>query len=264
MSTATATPTRTCRLLYYGAAEAGKRENLRLINQSLPPDNRLSLASADPERQIAFRLKTEKDGMWEVLVQSVDAGKEQLPVAGRGHQANFDGVVFVISSRAPHLDQALASLEGLKTYLDAWGMDLMTVPVVIQYNRRDAADALPLDRLESLINPWGLLSFPASTLRGEGVRETLKSVLGLSVNHVKERITVEPGPDGDWPLQDMGLMVENGPHLPGVEDHVTVVPADHGEEEMEGRTLVVPVSIPRSRLQDEGPVRLVLEIQLTD
>jgi len=257
------TATRTCRLLYYGAAYSGKRENLRLINQSLPPDNKLSLASADPERQIAFRLKTDRDGEWQVLVQAVDAGKEQLPVAGRGSGADFDGVVFVISSRAPHLDQALASLEGLKTYLDAWGLDLMTLPVVIQYNHRDATDALPLDRLESLINPWGLLSYPASTSRGEGVRETLKSVLGLSVNHIKERITPMNESGAELMFPEGGLGVEVGPALPGSEDRIQTAPTGSSSAGADD-PLVVPVRIPRSRLQGGGKLRVLLEVEVID
>ncbi len=96
----------------------------------------------------------------------------------------LDAVVFAIDSGAAHLDQSLAAFESLKMYLESWGLDLMDVPVVLQYNRRGAPDALPVDRLESLLNPWGMLAFPADSARGEGVRETLKSILGLALNHV--------------------------------------------------------------------------------
>ena len=177
LTTSTQTAVKTCRLLYYGPEGVGKRDNLRLINQSLPPQMRLSLASADPERQIAFSLNTEKDGPWQVLVQSVDSGAEKFPIAGMATTPPFDGIIFVVSSKAVDLDQSLTSLEGLKSYLDSYGLDLMNVPVVLQYNNRDASDMLPIDRLESLLNPWGLLSFPASSLRNEGIRETLKSIL---------------------------------------------------------------------------------------
>lgn len=258
------TATRTCRLLYYGAGTTGKRDNLRLINQSLPPENRLSLASADPERQIAFRMRTDRDGDWQVLVQTIDAGHEQLPAAGRGSRINFDGVVFVVSSRAPHLDQALASLEGLKSYLEAWGLDLMTLPVVIQYNNREANDALPLERLESLINPWGLLSYPASTTRGEGVRETLKSILGLSINHVKERIIVDPVPSPETTFPEQEFSVESGPPLPGMEELIESVEPVLSEAGPSPAPLVIPVQVPRHLVQGQGPLRVLLEIHLTD
>ncbi len=56
---------------------------------------RLSLASADPERQIAFSLKTENDGDWQVLVQAIDAGEEKFPTAGMDTAPPFDGIIFV-------------------------------------------------------------------------------------------------------------------------------------------------------------------------
>jgi mutual gliding-motility protein MglA len=273
LSTNTMTATQTCRLLYYGPAGAGKRENLKLINRSLPPQHRLSLASADPERQIAFRLKTEKDGEWQVLVQAVDAGLEKHPSAGMETSPPFDGIIFVVSSRAPHLDYSLAALEGLKGYLDSWGLDLMTVPVVIQYNGRDAADMLPVDRLESLINPWGLISFPASSDRDEGIRETLKSILGLTINHLSrsmrstmnvEVISSSPksGLNHQVPAESLGL--EYGPPLPGVEIEQKTIERSNAIFDELSPPVVVPVTIPRRLLDGEGPVRILLEVEITD
>ncbi len=49
----------------------------------------------------------------------------------------------------------------------------------------EAVIAARVDRLEGLLNPWGLLSFPANAKKGEGVREALKAILGLTVNHLE-------------------------------------------------------------------------------
>ncbi len=273
MSTSTQTAVRTCRLLYYGPVGAGKRENLRLINQSLPPQRRLSLATADPERQIAFSMNTEKDGDWQVLVQAIDSGTEKFPTAGMDTAPPFDGIIFIVSSRAPDLDQSLASMEGLKSYLDSWGLDLMNVPVVLQYNHRDAADMLPIDRLESLLNPWGLLSFPASSLRNEGVRETLKSILGLTVNHLANQTDGSPQSAAVQtpkepalevaPIKD-SLGLEYGPPLPGSE--IAQATKDRGQEIFDELSppVVVPVQIPRRLLDSNGAIRVLLEIELTD
>ena len=181
----TITTTRACRLLYYGTAGVGKRENLAIVHRTIPPESRLNLAVEDPERQIAFTYNQPGGGVWQVLVQTVDVGHERLRSAGMSERPPFDAVVFTVDSGAAHLDQSLSAFEALKNYLESWGRDLMDVPVVIQYNRRGTPDALPVDRLESLLNPWGLLSYPADSARGEGVRETLKSILGLAVNHLK-------------------------------------------------------------------------------
>ncbi len=276
MAPLTATAVKTCRILYYGPADVGKRENLRLVHSSVPPENRLSLASGDPERQIAFQFCNAEQGNWQVLVQSVDVGKERYRSAGMNPQPPFDGIVFVVSSRAGLLDHGMAGLESLKTYLDTWGLDLMGVPLVIQYNEREQSDILPVDRLESLLNPWGLLSFPGSTVRREGVRETLKAILGLTVNHLRshpaqpiqepEAMTVKaPPPTAEQrPVQNSGLGLEYGPPVPGQEVEVHMAQRGDAIFDELSPPIVIPVKIPRRLLAQDGPVKLLLEVEVTD
>jgi mutual gliding-motility protein MglA len=275
VSTIATTATRTCRLMYYGPIGSGKRENLRLIHQSIPPEQRLNLASGDPERQIAFSFRRDGDQDWQVLVQAVDTGAERFRMAGMPDEPPFDGVVFSVNSVASQLDQSLASMEALKTFLDSWGQDLMGIPVVIQYNRREENQVLAVDRLESLLNPWGLLSFPASSKRGEGVRETLKAILGLTVNHLNQKIT-DRGPAPSLQEEDPaaeevqqfqgegGLALEYGPPLPGTEiEERTHARGDQIFNELRP-PVVVPVTIPRRLLDGGGPVRILLEVQVED
>mgnify|MGYP000144118348 CR=1 FL=1 len=68
MPQSTKTATKTCRLLYYGPAGAGKRENLSLIHRTIPPEARLQVAVEDPERQIAFQFRRPGEEPWQVLV----------------------------------------------------------------------------------------------------------------------------------------------------------------------------------------------------
>jgi hypothetical protein len=276
LSTSTLNATRTCRLLYYGPADSGKRANLRNVHASIAPDQRLALATDDPERQIAFQVHHGSHGAWQVLVQSVDAGRERPRAAGMNSQPPFDGIVFVVDSGASMLDRSLAAFESLKHYLDSWDLDLMTVPVVLQYNRRDRADTLPVDRLESLLNPWGLLSFPADAARGEGVRETLKAVLGLTVNHLQSRPAAEAAPAPELAAaapapppataeaEDGGLSIDYGPPLPGTEVGATTRALSDAIFTELRPPIVVPVRIPRRLLQGKGPVRVVLEVEVDD
>ena len=263
--------------MYYGPIGSGKRENLRLIHQSVPPDQRLNLATGDPERQIAFRFQGEGELDWQVLVQSVDTGSERFRVAGMPEEPPFDGIVFVVHSGASLLDQSLASQEALKAFLDTWGQDLMGIPVVIQYNRREEGQVLAVDRLENLLNPWGLLSFPASSKRGEGVRETLKAILGLTVNHLNQKISspaettplaetptpVQQEPDQQYTGEE-GLALDYGPPLPGTEEEErTHARSDQIFDELRP-PVVVPVTIPRRLIKGEGPVRILLEVKIEE
>jgi hypothetical protein len=274
----TLTSQKTCRLLYYGPAESGKRANLRHIHQSIPPEHLLALENGDPERQIAFRVTHGNDGDWHVLVQAVDSGLEKFGTEGTTADAPFDGVVFVVDSGLDQLDQSLASFESLKSYLDNYGLDLTEVPVVIQYNNRDRSEILPIDRMESLLNPWGLLSFPANAVKGEGVRETLKSVLGLTVNYLNEKpedptrtpefeITVsrENSEIGlEMESDSTGLGIDYGPPIPGTEiQESTKALSDAIFQELRP-PVVVPVKIPRRLFSGDGPVKILLEIEIDD
>lgn len=257
--------------MYYGPVGSGKRENLRLIHQSIPPEQRLNLATGDPERQIAFRVVRDGGEEWQVLVQAVDTGSERYRTAGMSPRPPFDGVVFMVHSGASQLDQSLASQEALKGYLDSWGQDLLGIPAVIQYNRREESQVLAVDRLENLLNPWGLLSFPAASKRGEGVRETLKAILGLTINHMNQRIDDGPAPeieiaapDPETDSGDGGLALDYGPPLPGSE--ITEREHARGEEIFDELRppVVVPVTIPRRLLRTGGPVRILLEVKVED
>ncbi|MFT5232275.1 MAG: hypothetical protein ACI9UK_000444 [Candidatus Krumholzibacteriia bacterium] len=273
-STTEKTDVRTCRLLYYGPKSSGKRQNLRVIHSSVPPEQRLMLAGDDPERQIAFQVKYGDGGLWQVLVQSVDAGKERLRSAGMPFEPPFDGIVFIVDSSAASLDQNLASFESLKTYLDSWGLDVMDVPLVIQYNGRDRENTLRVDRLESLLNPWGLLSFPASAKNGEGVREALKAILGLTVNHIESKPSLAPEPSSNFlaiepsaqinaDSQD-GLGIDYGPPIQSDEVTDEIPPAVSVGIPDRQPSLVVPVKIPRSLLLSGEPVRFLFEVTIDD
>jgi hypothetical protein len=278
VATTQLTASRTCRVLYYGPASAGKRANLRVIHRSIPPEQRLALATDDPERQIAFRVRHGAQGDWQVLVQAVDAGRERLRTAGRDARPPFDGIVFVVDSSAAMLDQSLSALESLKAWLESWDLDLMRIPIVIQYNRRDRPDTLPVDRLESLLNPWGLLSFPANAANGDGARETLKAVLGLTVNHLASNPAAaalasapppppppeRPAAPAPGPAQPTTLGFDYGPPLPGSEvGKSTRALSDAIYHELRP-TVIVPVKIPRRLLQGSTPVRLLLEVEIDD
>jgi hypothetical protein len=263
---------RTCRILYYGPAGTGKRENLARIQQSLPAEHRLALATEDPTRQMAFLLRNSQHGDWQVFVQTVDAGQEQS--LGLSQRPPFDGIVFVCNSAPDRLDQALSAMESLKAFLDTWNRDLMSVPVVLQYNARDNASVLPIDRLESLLNPWGLLAFPANVGNGGGVREALRAILSLTIGQLlqktaapSEAVATQESPAGF----DLSPPVPGTPHTPGygespppapvpaaVAPPAATAPADAAP------ALVVPVRIPRSALGKTGTARIVLELQIED
>jgi len=259
------TRVRTCHLLYYGPAGVGKRENLGVIHRTIPPESRVALQADDPERQIAFQFRKPGEEPWRVVVRAMDTGAESVTAAGAADGAPFDGVVFTIDSSAARLDESLAAFESLKMYLENFGLDLMDVPIVLQYNRRNSPDALSVDRLESLLNPWGMLAFPADSAQGGGVRETLRAVLAPAVNNAavrRARPAAPPTSPQEGRAGDLQLVY--GPPVPGTE--VTPETAARGRAILKDLNppIVVPVRIPRHLIEGRDHVRVQLEIELTD
>jgi signal recognition particle receptor subunit beta len=66
------------------------------------------------------------------------------------------------------------------------GLDPKQVPYVIQYNKRDLPNAVPLDQLRAALNKDGVPDFEACAAKGEGVFETLKGIARLVLKKLQE------------------------------------------------------------------------------
>jgi mutual gliding-motility protein MglA len=90
-----------------------------------------------------------------------------------------DGLVFVADSQAERMDANIAALENLYDNLADYGYDPQQVPVVLQWNKRDLPNAVPVEELRAHLNPTALPEFPAVAIMGKGVFDTLKAVSKL-------------------------------------------------------------------------------------
>jgi signal recognition particle receptor subunit beta len=71
------------------------------------------------------------------------------------------------------------SLENLVTNLGEQNQGLGKMAYVVQYNKRDAPDAMSIAELREQVNPLGVPEFEASARAGVGVFETLKGLSRL-------------------------------------------------------------------------------------
>ena len=90
-----------------------------------------------------------------------------------------DGVVFVADSQADRQEANLHAGENLLENLARQGAEPFRLPCVIQYNKRDVSDALPVGELQNLLNPRRVPHFEGVARRGHGVFETLSAVSRL-------------------------------------------------------------------------------------
>ena len=99
-----------------------------------------------------------------------------------------DGVVFVADSQAERLEANLISMDDLLDNLAAYSYDVEKIPFVIQYNKRDLPNALPVEMLRSELTHWypKVPDFEACAADGTGVFECLKAVTKMILMDLKK------------------------------------------------------------------------------
>jgi len=100
-----------------------------------------------------------------------------------------DGVVFVADSQKPMLQANVDSLRNLEENLGELGLTLETLPIVLQFNKRDLPDVTEVGELNRALNPHGWPAFEASAATGLGVFDTLKGISKLTLVSLKKRLT---------------------------------------------------------------------------
>ena len=185
------------KIVYYGPGLSGKTTNLKYIFTKIEPQSRgdFICLETDAERTYFFDLLPIKAG----LIGDFQAHFSLMTVPGqvfyeasrRSVLKGADGVVFVADSQMPLLDSNLESFDGMRKNLLAFDLDLNTIPLVFQYNKRDLDNLIPLETFNNLMNPNGRPFVEASAINGAGVFETLREIAKVSVPLVKEKVMGE-------------------------------------------------------------------------
>jgi hypothetical protein len=108
--------------------------------------------------------------------------------------AKADAVAFVADSQPDHADANRQSWQGLDANLKALGLD--ACPIVVQYNKRDLPDAVPLAEVDRFDDPARVVH-EACAPSGVGVVETFFDLVGrawasLDVDRrVSERLGID-------------------------------------------------------------------------
>jgi signal recognition particle receptor subunit beta len=188
-----ATKELTAKIVYYGPGLCGKTTNLQHVYDTLPQGGRgkmLSLAT-QTDRTLFFdflpiELGTIRGMKTRIQLYTVP-GQVFYDATRKLVLRGADAVVFVADSQAPALESNKESFQNLITNLKDQGADLSRIPHVIQWNKRDTPNALPVDVLDREVNLFGAPTFEACAMRGEGVKETLTGVARLVLKSLAEK-----------------------------------------------------------------------------
>ena len=206
-----------CKLVYYGPGLGGKTTNLEHVYSKVTPDQRGKMVSlaTETERTLFFDflpvdLRTIRGFKTRFHLYTVP-GQVYYNASRKLILKGVDGVVFVADSQMERMEANVEAMQNLYDNMAQYGYDLTKVPFLIQYNKRDLPNAVPIKDLQAQLNPgWSvedptkqkpkpdpwhagefLVSqqdgnwierapyFEAVAVTGEGVFETLKAVAKL-------------------------------------------------------------------------------------
>ena len=171
------------KIVYYGPGQGGKTTNLRILYERLPPERRgrLLSISTDLERTLFFDFLPVDLGLINGFTTRFHLytvpGQVYYRLSRRAVLQGLDGLVFVADSHPAREEANLESLTDLNAHLATLGFtpqQLARIPRIFQYNKRDLAAAVPVERMREALNPHGAQEFEAVACEGKGVAETLR------------------------------------------------------------------------------------------
>ncbi|WP_197041406.1 GTP-binding protein [Chondromyces apiculatus] len=171
-----------CKIVYYGPAMGGKTTSLRHVHAHADRATcgTLMTLGADAERMVCFdAMPLEVGALWgcKVRLQLYTVpGRTECNDTRRLILGGVDGLVFVADAQRGREADNAQSLSNLRENLAEEGHALREIPHVLQYNKVDLPDAVPVEELRGALNLEGALDFEASAREGVGVFAPLKAV----------------------------------------------------------------------------------------
>jgi signal recognition particle receptor subunit beta len=180
-----------CKIVYYGPGLGGKTTNIQYIYQKTSSQNKgqMITLNTENERTLFFDFLPLDLGeirgfktrfhLYTVPGQVFYEASRKLILRG------VDGLVFVADSQVERMEANIESYQGLERNLAEQGYDVSKVPLVMQWNKRDLPNIVPVEDLQFQLNKRKFPSFEAVATNGQGVFETLKMISKTVLLNIK-------------------------------------------------------------------------------
>ncbi len=186
------------KIVYYGPSLSGKTSSLEYIHSRTHPDRRGELISLKTreDRTLYFDYMQFQMGeisglkprfnIYTVPGQVYYRGTRKLVLKG------VDGIVFVADSQLHRLDENEEAIRDLYEDLEELGFVADEVPLVLQCNKRDLPNIVPIPTLKAQLGLNGIPTFESIAVDGVGVLDGLKSIVNSVVTKARGKITPNP------------------------------------------------------------------------
>lgn len=172
------------KVVFYGPALSGKTTNLMQLHTLLMPERKgeLMVLETRDDRTLFFDMLPiglrGSSGLDLRLKLYTVPGQVQHDSTRKAVLSRADGIFFVADSQRNQQDNNAIAFGNLEENLEKVGLEIDTLPLVVQFNKRDMADVIEEDTLQQrwANTPWSPLQM-ASALHGSGVVETFRVML---------------------------------------------------------------------------------------
>ena len=173
------------KIVYYGPAFSGKTTSLHWLYNKLDPDHVKKMYSLDTDgdRTLFFDLLPVNFGRingmnFRLKVYTVP-GQVRYSSTRKIILSGADAVIFVADSERTCHKGNVESLKNLAKNLAENGLDIKTIPLVLQYNKRDSEDIIPIEIMDQKLNFRKCPSFGSTAIAPDdyGVLEGFISVV---------------------------------------------------------------------------------------
>ena len=185
------------KIVYYGPGRCGKTTNLEYVfkNSRKLMTNEMISIKTKGDLTIFFDFVPMDAGK----IKGFDVRFQMYTVPGQVKYNStrklvlkgVDGIVFVADSLKIRHEKNVLSLKNLSENLKSYGLNIMKIPLVMQWNKRDLVhEGLPLMSIEEMEHTYNRQlkapSFSASAVTGQSVNATLKACLVQTLKSLRK------------------------------------------------------------------------------
>jgi signal recognition particle receptor subunit beta len=180
------------KIVYYGPGLSGKSTNLKFLYEKMKPEYRgqLKFLNTRSGKMLFFDfMRPDQIGIqgYDVRFHIYTVPDEIADFAiWKTVLKGMDGLVFVADSEPYRLPDNLLSLEKLNEYLETQGKAMTDVPCLFQCNKQDLPGATTLDEMKDILRATDYHMIPASAHKGEGVLNTLSTIVKMVVQTLRQ------------------------------------------------------------------------------
>lgn len=174
------------KVVYYGPALSGKTTNLVSIHAMCTPSNRGKLMTLETrdDRTLFFDLLPlhfESESGLSITVKVFTVPGQVIHNATRRLVLQgADSVAFIADSRTSEIQANQASFLNLKENLKENGLNIKTMPLAIQFNKRDLPGIRTDAEIDSMAEKGNEPVFKAIATQGTGVAETFLGLIEIT------------------------------------------------------------------------------------